>query len=69
VAKGGDTGVLDEVEFSVDGHKVGRDGAKPFDHRLPRKRLKRHKRADVRATAHLIDGRVLTLDDDVRACR
>jgi N-acetylglucosamine-6-sulfatase len=67
--KGDDSGLVEGVEFSVDGHKVGEDGSKPFKDKLPRKRLKRHKKADVRATATLLDGRVLTLDDRVRACR
>ncbi len=67
--QGGDGGLVDTVEFSVDGHKVGEDGSKPFKDKLPRKRLKKHKKADVRATARLLDGRVLTLDDTVRACR
>jgi N-acetylglucosamine-6-sulfatase len=67
--KGDDGGLVDTVEFSVDGHHVGDDGSKPFKDGLPRKRLKKHKKADVRATAHLLDGRLLTLDDTVRACR
>jgi N-acetylglucosamine-6-sulfatase len=69
IVKGRDRGQLDEVDFLIDGKDVGTRGRKPFKKRLSHKKLRRHRRADVRATAHTIDGRVLTLDRSVRACR
>ena len=67
--KGQDGGLVDIVEFSIDGHEVGEDGRGPFTHRLSPKRLRKHRKARVRATATFVDGRAMTLDDTVRACR
>jgi N-acetylglucosamine-6-sulfatase len=51
-----------EVDFSVNGHVVSRDGRRPFTARVS------GRRGVVRARATLADGRVVTLDRAVRAC-
>ncbi|MGH2963308.1 MAG: hypothetical protein ACRDL3_14125, partial [Solirubrobacterales bacterium] len=65
--KGRDTRILGDVSFTVDGKGAGSDGSKPFKEKLGK--LKRGRKSKVRATAELTDGRRITLDKKVRACR
>jgi N-acetylglucosamine-6-sulfatase len=65
--KGRDSDALDEVAFTVDGKDDGGDAEAPFKEKLGK--LKRGRKSKVRATAEMIDGRRITLDKKVKACR
>jgi arylsulfatase A-like enzyme len=64
--KGADSKRLLGVSFEVDGKGDGGDGNAPFSEKLGKLR---GKRAKVVATADLVDGRLVTLDEKVKVCR
>jgi N-acetylglucosamine-6-sulfatase len=58
------------VRYAVGKKKLGEDDRRPFDRRLPFHRFKGHRaKTAVSATADLLDGRRITLESRVRACR
>ncbi len=58
------------VKYTVGKDKLGEDDQRPFDRRLPFDSFKGHsKKTAVTATADLLDGRRVTLENQVRACR
>ncbi len=60
---------LVSVEFEVEGKKAGSDRKAPFERTLPVRLLRKAKgKADVDATAELVDGRRLTLSKSVKIC-
>ena len=60
---------LVSVTFAIDGKDVTKDGSEPFDRRIRAKLLRGERKPEVSADATLVDGRVLTLHDEVRICR
>lgn len=61
---------LVRVDFSLEGRPAGSDGRAPFERTIPYGKLRRAKgKAEIEATAELIDGRRLTLHQRVRICR
>jgi N-acetylglucosamine-6-sulfatase len=67
--RGDERHYVERVSFFVNGRRVVRDRSSPFSKRLSRRRFRKGRRAKVRALAELIDGRVVSLDRRVRACR
>jgi len=65
--RGPSSGGVDQVEFYVGGAVVAVDDSSPFRHRLPYRRF--HGKTRVRARATMLDGRRMTLDRHLRACR
>jgi N-acetylglucosamine-6-sulfatase len=65
---GAERRALERVDFFVRGRLVARDRRAPFVKRL-RRRLRRGRRFRVRARAATVDGRLVTLDRRLRACR
>lgn len=66
--RNGETQIV-EVTFRVEGKKAGVRTAKPFEKKLRPSLLKSEKRPEVSATAMMLDGRGLTLVDDVKVCQ
>ena len=66
--KTGETQVV-EVTFRVEGKKAGVDKSKPHQKRLRPRLLKGERRPEITATAMMLDGRGMTLTDDVKICR
>jgi N-acetylglucosamine-6-sulfatase len=66
---GGSVDSVVETEFYVRGKLVGVDTTAPFRRRLPFRRFARHGKTKVRARASMLDGRRMTIDRKVRACR
>lgn len=57
------------VDFEVEERNAGSDKKAPFERTLPVRLLRRAKgRAEIEATAELVDGRRLTLTDRVKIC-
>jgi arylsulfatase A-like enzyme len=67
--KGHDAGRVVKAQFFVNGKKVAQDGKRPFQRKLPFRKLKRHRVARTRILADLVDGRQVTIDRNLRACR
>jgi N-acetylglucosamine-6-sulfatase len=67
--KGGEVGGTVLTEFYVNGKRFASDRKRPFKRKLPYRRVKSKKvsRAMVRAT--LLDGRSVTIERNLRACR
>ncbi|MGH2981174.1 MAG: sulfatase family protein [Solirubrobacterales bacterium] len=57
------------AEFFVNGRRVSKDRRHPFLRKLPYRRVKRQKVSRARVRATLLDGRRMTIDRNVRACR
>jgi arylsulfatase A-like enzyme len=66
--RGADVASLALVTFEVNGDEVGERTEAPFDKRIPYGEIRDRRRSRVTATAETIDGRVLTLEEMVRAC-
>ena len=66
--RNGETQIV-EVTFRVEGKKTGVRTAKPFERKLRPSLLKSEKRPEVSATAMMLDGRGLTLVDDIKVCQ
>jgi hypothetical protein len=64
--KGRDANLVGNVSFTVDGRNDGSDGGAPFSEKLGR--LRSGRKSEVRATAEMVDGRRITLDEKVRVC-
>jgi N-acetylglucosamine-6-sulfatase len=65
--KGRDAKLVGKAIFEVDGKQVGSDSSRPFKEQLGK--LKRGRKSKLRATAELTDGRRMTLEEKVKACR
>jgi N-acetylglucosamine-6-sulfatase len=57
------------VEFSANGKRFAIDRKRPFKRKAPYRRLKHKGHSKITALATLVDGRQLTIDRKVRACR
>jgi N-acetylglucosamine-6-sulfatase len=68
IVKGTDRGSLTSAEFAVGNQGVGSDDAAPFRERISPGKLKSRGKSSVVATATLLDGRVMTVDERVRRC-
>ncbi|MFN8150670.1 MAG: sulfatase [Solirubrobacterales bacterium] len=61
---------LVRVDFSLEGKRTGSDTKAPFERTIPYGKLRGAKgKAEIEATAELVDGRRLTLHQKVRVCR
>ena len=60
---------LIEVDFAVDGESVGIDRSAPFERGIRARLLRGERKREVTADAELVDGRILTLHDEIRVCR
>jgi N-acetylglucosamine-6-sulfatase len=58
-----------EVTFRVEGKKAGVRNIKPFERKLRPSLLKAKKKPAVTATTMMLDGRGITLAEDVKVCR
>ena len=67
--KGADLGQVREAELYVNGDRVGTDRKAPFRRRVPFGRLQERARSMVKMRLTLLDGRRLTRELSVRACR
>jgi hypothetical protein len=67
IVRGADAGLLTGADFAVGSKAAGSDDAAPFKQRISRGKLKKGK-STVIATATLLDGRAMTVDDRVRRC-
>ncbi len=65
---GADAGSLTQAAFEIDGSDAGTRSEPPFEVRIPGSRVSRRPPSAVAATARLLDGRVMSLDERVRAC-
>jgi N-acetylglucosamine-6-sulfatase len=68
IVKGADRGALTGAEFAVGSKAVGSDDEPPFRERIAPGKLKKRGKSSVIATATLLDGRVMTVDERVRRC-
>jgi hypothetical protein len=68
IVKGADRALLTGAEFAVGSKAVGSDEAAPFRERISSGKLKKRGKSNVVATATLLDGRVMTVDETVRRC-
>jgi hypothetical protein len=66
---GEDVGRVREAELFINGDRVGSDRERPFLRKVPFGRLRERTRSTVRMRLSLLDGRRLTRDIGVRACR
>ncbi|HMC06886.1 MAG TPA: sulfatase [Solirubrobacterales bacterium] len=69
LVKGRNAGGVVKAEFYVHGKLVGVDTRAPFRHRLPFRKFDRHGKTTVRVRASMLDGRRMTIDRRIRACR
>lgn len=67
--KGADLGKLELAEFFVNGRRYASDRRRPFKRKLPFRKLRRKRVSTLRARATLLDGRRVTIDSRLRACR
>ncbi len=67
--RGPDVGLLRETELFVNGEGAGADRKRPFLRKVPFGRLRERRRSTVRMRLTLLDGRRLTRDLRLRACR
>jgi N-acetylglucosamine-6-sulfatase len=67
--KGADLSSVVESDFYVNGKLFRRDFKRPFVRKLPFGKLKHKHHAKTRALVSLVDGRQLTIDRSLRACR
>jgi N-acetylglucosamine-6-sulfatase len=68
IVKGADRAALTGADFAVGSKAVGSDAAPPFRERIASGKLKKKGKSSVIATATLLDGRVMTVDERVRRC-
>ena len=66
---GADRGKATSAEFYVYGTRVAKDRKRPFRRELPFRKLQRKRIAKTRVLVDLVDGREITIDRNVRACR
>jgi arylsulfatase A-like enzyme len=69
VVRGKDAHAVSQAEFYVGAKRVALDTSAPFRHRLPYRLFDRHGKTRVRARPTMLDGRRMTIDRKVRACR
>jgi hypothetical protein len=67
--KGADRSQVVRAEFYVRGRRFAIDRKRPFQRKLPYGRLKRRGHAKARVLVTLVDGRQVTIDHRLRACR
>jgi len=67
--RGRDAGQVVEATFRVGSKLAARDSAGPFKKTLKPRLLRRKPRPEIRLTAELLDGRLLSLQKRVRICR
>jgi N-acetylglucosamine-6-sulfatase len=67
--RGPDVGQVRKTELFVNGDGAGADVVRPFLRKVPFGRLRERRRSNVRMRVTLLDGRRLTRDLVVRACR
>jgi N-acetylglucosamine-6-sulfatase len=67
--RGTDRSKVVEADFYVNGKRFARDRKRPFQRKLPYRKLKRKRVSKARVLATLLDGRELTIDRNVRTCR
>jgi len=67
--KNSDTAGIVLAEFFVNGKRVGNDRKRPFQRKLPYRKLKRKRISKARVLVTLLDGRQVTIYKNVRACR
>jgi N-acetylglucosamine-6-sulfatase len=67
--KGADRSKLVEADLYVNGKRFARDRKRPFQRKVPYRRLHRKRASKVKALAILLDGRELTIESRLRACR
>jgi N-acetylglucosamine-6-sulfatase len=67
--RGDERQYVERTSFFVNNKRVVRDRRAPFSRKLSRRRFRRGRRAKVRALVEMIDGRSVSLDRRVRACR
>jgi N-acetylglucosamine-6-sulfatase len=67
--KNSDTAGIVLAEFFVNGTPVGNDRKRPFQRKLPYRKLKRKRISKARVLVTLLDGREVTIYKNVRACR
>jgi hypothetical protein len=66
---GADRGKVKLAEFYVNGKRVKVDRRRPFRKKLPQRRLRRKRSAKAKVRASLVDGRRMTIERRLRACR
>jgi N-acetylglucosamine-6-sulfatase len=57
------------AEFYVNGKRVAKDRKRPFERKLPFRKLQKKRIAKTRVLVDLVDGREMTIDRNLRACR
>lgn len=67
--KGVDRASVVQAEFIVNGKHFATDRRRPFLRKLPYGKLKHKRHSTVRLLVDLLDGRQITIDQHVRACR
>jgi N-acetylglucosamine-6-sulfatase len=67
--KGADRSQVLQTEFYVNGKRVAKDAKRPFQRKLPYRKLTRKRVARTRTLVTLLDGRQMTIDRKLRACR
>lgn len=67
--KEADSGKVALAEFLLNGTRFARDRKRPFQRKLPDRGLVRRRASKVRVLVTLVDGRRMTIDRRVRACR
>ena len=60
---------MSAVEFLINGKRVATDRKRPFLRKLPYRKLKRKRTSTVRSLATMLDGREMTIERKLRACR
>ena len=67
--KGADLSKTTLTEFFVNGERFASDRKRPFKRKLPYRRVKGKRVSKAKVQATLIDGRSVTIERNVRACR
>jgi N-acetylglucosamine-6-sulfatase len=67
--RGADTGAVERVRFRVGDEQAGHDDDNPLRKELRPRLMRKKPRAQIRAIAELVDGRLLSLQKKVRVCR
>jgi N-acetylglucosamine-6-sulfatase len=67
--KGADRPQIVESDFFLNGKRFARDFKRPFERKLPWRKLKRRHHSKAMVLVTLLDGRELTINEHLRACR
>ena len=67
--RGADSGAVERVRFRVGSKQAGHDDDNPLKKELRPRLLRDKRQAQIRAIVELVDGRLFSLQKEIRVCR